>query len=300
MASGKAGSATPATKGPVANSPVVNGAATDTHEVGAVTLQSLLDAGAHFGHQAARWNPKMLPNVYGERNGIHIINLDVTLRSWEKARKYVVDTVSRGGNVLFVGTKNQARDIMKQEAGRCGAYFVTNRWLGGTLSNFQTIKRSIERMRKIEALLAEIEKPETTMRIGKKEKLNFARQLEKLVASLGGIRDMRRLPDVLFVVDVIKEDIAVAEARRLHIPVIALIDTNANPSTIEFPIPANDDATKTIRLFAAGIADAALEGRREFENRRKRDDTVAPEGSMSRSSAKGKAPAVQTTQSAVA
>lgn len=237
-----------------------------------VTIKSMLDAGAHFGHQTHRWNPRMLPFIFGERNGIHIINLDLTQKMWDRARKYIVDTMSRGGSILFVGTKIQAREIVAAEANRCGAFHVTSRWLGGTLSNFQTIKFSIDRMRKIEDLLLESEKEGTKIRLVKKEKLTMARDLEKLAANLGGIRGMKRLPDVLFVVDVVKEHIAVAEARRLHIPVIALVDTNADPGPIDFPVPANDDATRTIKLFLAEAANAVAEGRAQFEARRPKDE----------------------------
>jgi small subunit ribosomal protein S2 len=213
-----------------------------------------------------------LPFIYGERNGIHIINLDLTQKLWDRARKYVVDTLSRGGSILFVGTKLQAREIVATEAARCGAFHVTSRWLGGTLSNFQTIKNSIDRMRKMEDLLAEAEKPDTKVRLVKKEKLTMSRDVGKLSANLGGIRSMKRLPDVLFVVDIVKEDIAVAEARRLHIPVIALADTNSNPDLVDFPIPANDDATRTIQLFVAEMANAVAEGRAQFEARRPKED----------------------------
>ncbi len=230
-----------------------------------VNIKSLLDAGAHFGHQKERWNPRMLPFIYGLRNNTHIINLDMTLKNWERARKFVRDITERGGSMLFVGTKVQARDIVRAEAERAGCHYVTTRWLGGTLTNFQTIKFSIDRMKKLEDLLAEAEKPETKIRLVKKERLNLSRQLAKLEASLGGIRNLKRPPDVLFIVDVIKEAIAVAEARRLHIPVVALVDTNADPGLIDFPIPSNDDAAKTVKLFSAAMADAVIDGRAAFE-----------------------------------
>lgn len=226
-----------------------------------VTIRSLLEAGAHFGHQTERWNPKMLKFIYGERNGVHIINLDLTMRAWLKARQFVVDRVSSGGNILFVGTKPQARTVVEEQAVRCGAFHVTTRWLGGMLSNFETIKRSMQRMRKLEELLAESEKPDSEVKLAKKEKLQISRKLEKLYATLGGIRDMRRPPDLLFVVDIIKERIAVAEARKLRIPVIALVDTNCDPDPVEFVIPSNDDASRTLQLFSAALADAVLEGR---------------------------------------
>jgi small subunit ribosomal protein S2 len=226
-----------------------------------ITIRTLIDAGAHYGHQTERWNPKMLPNIYGARNGVHIINLDITMKRWEIARKYIVDRVSLGGNVLFVGTKQQAKEIVKEEAQRSGAFYVTSRWLGGCLSNFQTIKNSIDRMRKLEGLLAEASTEGTKIKITKKERLDISRQVEKLEANLGGIRDMKRVPDVIFIVDVVKESIAIAEANRLHIPVVALVDTNADPAAVAFPIPSNDDAARSIRLFCSAVADAIIEGR---------------------------------------
>lgn len=232
-----------------------------------VTIKNLMDAGAHYGHQTQRWNPKMLPNIYGARNGVHIINLDITMKKWEIARKYIVDRVSLGGNVLFVGTKQQAKDIVREEATRSGAFFVASRWLGGCLSNFQTMKRSIERMRKLESLLAEAAQEGSKIKLNKKERLDISRQLEKLEANLGGIRNMKKVPDVIFLVDVVKESIAIAEANRLHIPVVALVDTNADPAAVAFPIPSNDDAARAIRLFCSAVADAIIEGRAIYQAR---------------------------------
>ncbi len=232
-----------------------------------VTIRNLMDAGAHYGHQTQRWNPKMLPYIFGARNGVHIINLDLTMRKWEIARKYILDRVALGGNVLFVGTKQQAKDIVKEEATRCGAFYVASRWLGGCLSNFQTIKNSIERMRKMENLLAEAAVEGSKIKLNKKERLDISRQVEKLEANLGGIRNMKKVPDVIFVVDVVKEEIAIAEATRLHIPVVALVDTNADPNKVAFPVPSNDDATRTIRLFVSAVADAVLEGRAIYQAR---------------------------------
>ncbi len=243
-------------------------AAQGSLEAGApITIRSLMDAGAHYGHQTQRWNPKMLPFIYGARNGVHIINLDLTLKKWEIARKYIVDRVALGGNVLFVGTKQQAKDILKEEATRCGAFYVASRWLGGCLSNFQTMKNSIERMRKLENLLAEANMENSKVRLHKKERLDISRQLEKLEANLGGIRNMKKVPDVLFVVDVVKEQIAIAEANRLHIPVVALVDTNADPGEVAFPIPSNDDAARALKLFISAAADAVLEGRAIYQSR---------------------------------
>jgi small subunit ribosomal protein S2 len=232
-----------------------------------VTVKTLLDAGAHFGHQTERWNPKMLPFIFGERNGVHILNLDHTMRKWEIARKFIVDRVSLGGSCLFVGTKAQSREIIKREAERCGGFYVTTRWLGGTLTNFQTIKKSIQRMTKLEELLASAEAEGSKVRLSKKEKLNITRQIEKLTANIGGIRNMKKTPDVLFVVDINKEDLSVNEAKRLHIPVVALVDSNVNPNAVDFPIPSNDDASKTVELFSAAIADAVIEGNEIYKAR---------------------------------
>ena len=234
-----------------------------------VTIKTLIEAGAHYGHQTQRWNPKMLPNIYGARNGVHIINLDITMKRWEVARKYIVDRVSMGGNVLFVGTKQQAKEVVKEEASRAGAFYISSRWLGGCLSNFQTIKKSIERMRKLEKLIEDASAENSKVRLTKKERLDITRQVEKLEANLGGIRNMRKVPDLIFIVDVVKESIAIAEANRLHIPVIGLVDTNADPGSIAFPIPSNDDATKAIRLFCGAVADAILEGRAIQQSRTK-------------------------------
>ncbi len=232
-----------------------------------VTIRTLMDAGAHYGHQTQRWNPKMLPYIYGARNGVHIINLDLTLKKWEVARKYIVDRVALGGNVLFVATKQQAKEIVKEEASRCGAFYIASRWLGGCLSNFQTIKNSIERMRKMENLLAESAQEGSKIRITKKERLDISRQVEKLEANLGVIPNMKKVPDVIFLVYVVKEKIAIAEAKRLHIPVVALVDTNADPGAVNFPIPSNDDAARTLKLFLSAAADAVLEGRAIFKAR---------------------------------
>lgn len=232
-----------------------------------VTVQSMLEAGVHFGHQTQRWNPKMTPYIYAAKNGVHIINLDLTLKAWVKARKAVVDNAARGKTVLFVGTKKQARDIIKAEAVRTGSFSVTSRWLGGTLTNFQTIRNSIERMRKLEDLLKKADDPTTEIKINKKEKLMITRELDKLGANLGGIREMRDVPGLIVVIDVSKEEIAIAEARRLKIPVVALVDTNSSPDDIDYVIPSNDDATRTIKLFVGGIGDAILEGKSVYAAR---------------------------------
>ena len=230
-----------------------------------VTVKTLLDAGAHFGHQTHRWNPKMLPYIYGERNGIHIINLDLTLKGWQKARKFLHDVAARGGHVLFVGTKVQSKDFVQSEAARSNSFFVTDRWLGGTLSNFQTIRTAIERMRKLEELLSQAEQENSKVRIVKKERVSIKKELEKLQKSLGGIREMRRVPDAVFITDIVKESIAVAECQKLHIPVVGVVDTNADPDEVEFPIPSNDDAPRVAKLLLAAAADAVIEGRRIYD-----------------------------------
>lgn len=232
-----------------------------------INVKSLIEAGAHFGHQTNKWNPKMLPFIYGQRNGVHIINLDITIKAWERAKKFIFDTVASGGNILFVGTKQQAREIVKAEAERCESFCVTSRWLGGTLSNFETIKNSIERMRKLEELLAKADDENSDVELNKKEKLMIRRQLEKLEANLGGIRNMRKPPDIIFVIDVNKEDIAVAEARKLHIPVVALVDTNCDPDKINFAIPSNDDANRTIGLFLSAVSDTVIQARAAYRAR---------------------------------
>lgn len=232
-----------------------------------VTIQSMLKAGAHFGHRTDRWNPKMLPYIYTQKSNVHIINLDMTIQLWEKARKFILDISSRGGTVLFVGTKPQASLTIKTAASRCGAHYVNHRWLGGMLSNFETIKKSLRRMKKMEELLEKAADENSGVKLAKKEQLDMRRQLEKLEANLGGIKTMRKHPDVLFIFDVNKESIAVSEARKLHIPVVALVDTNVDPKHVNFPIPANDDAARTIELFANAVADAVLEGKSSYQQR---------------------------------
>lgn len=296
-----------------------------------ITLQSMLEAGVHFGHQTARWNPKMSQYIFGSRNGIHIIDLQKTLPLYDRARQYVKTESGRGGSVLFVATKKQAQDMVIEAANKCGMFHMTHRWLGGTLTNFRTVKESIRRLQELEPLIlpiqaqnkaealtseetdfiseydimdlkkildripgaelttAESEKlveianaslesgvnrdaisaiiepkisrARQSTTLNKKEMLKLSREYDKLNNNLGGIKDMRDLPKALFVVDINKEHIAVAEARRLGIKVIALVDTNTNPDGIDFPIPSNDDAIRAIQLFANGIAEAVIEGR---------------------------------------
>lgn len=225
-----------------------------------VTMKQLLEAGVHFGHQTSRWNPKMRPYIFGARNGIHIIDLQQTVTMFREACDFVKDMAARGGTILFVGTKKQAQEAIKSEADRSGQYHVNNRWLGGTLTNFQTIKKSIDRMRKLEDILGD---PAIAASYKKKERLLMQRELDKLNINLAGIREMKRPPDVLFVIDPDREQIAVAEANRLKIPVVAVVDSNCDPDRISYCVPGNDDAIRAIRLFCTAIADSVLEGAAE-------------------------------------
>jgi small subunit ribosomal protein S2 len=220
------------------------------------TMRQLLEAGVHFGHQAHRWNPKMAPYIFGIRNKIHIIDLAQTVPMLSRALQAVSDTVARGGRILYVGTKRQASDAVADAAKQSAQYFVNSRWLGGTLTNWKTISHSIARLKQIEEMLAS----ESGAGYTKKERLTLAREKEKLERSLGGIRDMGGLPDLIFVIDTNKEDIAIKEAKRLGIPVAAVIDTNSNPDGITFPIPGNDDAGRAIALYADLVAKAAIDG----------------------------------------
>ncbi|MEE2643700.1 MAG: 30S ribosomal protein S2, partial [Myxococcota bacterium] len=214
----------------------------------AIQLREMLEAGVHFGHQTSRWDPAMAPYIYGSRNGIHIIDLQQTEPLFQKAFDYVTNLVARGEEVLFVATKKQAQDVVRDEAERCGMHHMTRRWLGGTLTNFRTIRGSIERLKQLERLLEDAEKGQVNFT--KKEKLTIRRERDKLEHNLGGIRKMNGIPGALFVVDIIKEHIAIAEARRLGIKIIAIVDTNTNPSNIDVPIPGNDDAIRAIQLFS--------------------------------------------------
>lgn len=222
-----------------------------------VTMRQMLEAGVHFGHQTRFWNPKMAPYIFGHRNKIHIINLEKTLDLYQGAMKYVRQLSANRGTVMFVGTKRQAREILAEEAQRCGMPYVDQRWLGGMLTNFKTVKTSIKRLKDMEATVAE----GGFERMPKKEALMFQREMTKLNTSLGGIKDMGGLPDALFVIDVGYHKIAVTEALKLGIPVIAVVDTNHSPDGITHVIPGNDDSGKAIRLYARGVADAILEGR---------------------------------------
>jgi small subunit ribosomal protein S2 len=228
-----------------------------------VTMRELLEAGVHFGHQTRRWNPKMKPYVFGARNGIYIIDLQKTVDQTRAACTFASKITAEGKKVLFVGTKKQAKDVIEEEAKRSGMYYVTNRWLGGMLTNYQTVKASIDRLKKIESLQ---NSPEWND-VPKKEQSRYNRDLEKLKKSLGGIEDMKKLPGALFVVDTEKEHIAVKEAKKLGIPTIAVVDTNCNPSDIAYVIPGNDDAIRSVRLFARLIADSCLEGARTHQEK---------------------------------
>ncbi|MBS1215641.1 MAG: rpsB [Proteobacteria bacterium] len=222
-----------------------------------VTMREMLEAGVHFGHQTRFWNPKMAPYIFGHRNRIHIINLEQTMLMYQDALKFVRQLAGNKGTILFVGTKRQAREIVKEEAARAGMPYVDYRWLGGMLTNFKTVKQSIKRLREMEAMVAD----GTTERMSKKEALSFQRELEKLDRSLGGIKSLDGLPDALFVIDVGYQKGAVAEAKKLGVPVIGVVDTNNSPDGVTHVIPGNDDSSRAIRLYARGVADAVLEGR---------------------------------------
>jgi small subunit ribosomal protein S2 len=223
-----------------------------------VTMKELLEAGVHFGHQVRRWNPKMKEYIFGERNGIYIIDLQKTQRMFREAINFVTNAIAedRGKTVLFVGTKRQAQDAIREEAERCGQYYVNQRWLGGLLTNFQTVQKSIKRLRDLEAMQTDGRYEKLT----KKERIKLDREREGLNKNLSGIKSMGRLPDVVFIIDVRKEEIAVAEANRLGIPIVAVVDTNCSPEGIDYVIPGNDDALRAVRLFASRIADSILEG----------------------------------------
>jgi small subunit ribosomal protein S2 len=222
-----------------------------------VTMRQMLEAGVHFGHQTRYWNPKMAEYIFGHRNKIHIVNLERTLEKYNDAMKYVRQLASNKGTILFVGTKRQARDIIAEEARRCSMPYVDQRWLGGMLSNFKTVQASIKRLKDLEQMATD----GTFDRMAKKEALHLRRELAKLQQSLGGIKDMNALPDAMFVVDVGFHKIAVTEAKKLGIPVVAVVDTNHSPEGIAHVIPGNDDSSRAIRLYARGAADAVLEGR---------------------------------------
>ena len=226
-----------------------------------ISMKHLLEAGVHFGHQTRRWNPKMAEYIYTERNGIYIIDLQKSVGMVDDAYKAVSDIAAEGGTILFVGTKKQAQDAIKVEAERCGMYYVNERWLGGMLTNFKTIQTRINRLRKLEAMEAD----GTFDVLPKKEVIGLRLEMEKLTKYLGGIKDMKKLPGALFIVDPRKENIAVLEARKLNIPIVATVDTNCDPDVIDHVIPANDDAIRAVKLLTAKMADAVLEGRQGMQ-----------------------------------
>ncbi len=238
-------------------------------------MRQMLEAGVHFGHQTRYWNPRMAPFIFGHRNKIHIINLEKTLAQYQEAGKFVRQLASNKGTVLFVGTKRQAREIIREEAQRCSSPYVDHRWLGGMLTNFKTVKQSIKRLREMDQMVQDgsIEK------LSKKEALTFQRELAKLERSLGGIKELNGLPDAMFVIDVGYQKIAVTEANKLGIPVVGVVDTNHSPEGVDYVIPGNDDASRAIRLYARGIADAVLEGRSQVITQISGDEFVEVDSS---------------------
>ena len=233
-----------------------------------VTMRQMLEAGVHFGHQTRYWNPKMAPYIFGARGKIHIINLEKTLPLFTDAMNFVSALAQKRGSILFVGTKRSARDSVKEEAERCGMPYMSMRWLGGTLTNFATVKKSVARYKELEAA----ETDGTFLKMVKHEVLGLRRERDKLQASLGGIKDMNRLPDALFVIDIGHENIAVQEAKKLGIPVIAVVDTNYDPNLVDYPIPGNDDAIRAVQLYVRAAADSVLEGKAASPSMAGRDD----------------------------
>jgi small subunit ribosomal protein S2 len=232
-------------------------------------MKQLLEAGVHFGHQTKRWNPKMKDYIFGSRNGIYIIDLQKTVRLFKEAYKFVVDTVAKGGSILFVGTKKQAQDAIFEEAQRAGMFYVNQRWLGGTLTNFRTIKKNVDHFKK----LGKMKEDGTFAALPKKEVLRLEKELAKMEKTLGGIKEMNKLPGGIFIIDPRKERIAVHESRKLAIPIVAIVDTNCDPDEVDYIIPGNDDAIRAIRLISSKMADACIEGKQLLESR-----LTAPEG----------------------
>ena len=253
-----------------------------------VSMKQMLEAGVHFGHQTRRWNPKMKPYIFGARNGIHIIDLQQTVKLYRTAHDKVADTVAKGGRVVFIGTKRQAQEAIAAEANRAGQFYVANRWMGGTLTNFATIQKSIDRMKKLEAMFAD----GSVNRYQKKEILTLQRELDKLMLVLGGIKDMEKLPQLAFIIDPNREDIAVNECRKLGIPIVAVTDTNSDPDLVDYIIPGNDDAIRAIKLFVSSIAEACLEGQamRKPEAGEKDEDMGRAEGEAPQQAAPETAP----------
>jgi len=243
----------------------------------AISIREFLEVGVHFGHQTKRWNPKMARYIFGERNGIYIIDLLKTVENLKKATGFLTELVSKGGKVLFVGTKKQARETIKLEAARCGMFYVNNRWLGGMLTNFQTIKKSVKRLKELKRM----EEEGTFDLLPKKEVLQLRKEKEKLEKNLSGIEEMRNLPAALFVVDTKKEKIAISEANKLEIPVVALVDTNCDPDQVTFCIPGNDDAIKAVKVLCARISDTILKGKEiaTLQEQKKEDEkSIEKEG----------------------
>ena len=246
-----------------------------------VSMKSLLEAGVHFGHQTRRWNPKMKPYIFTERNGIHIIDLSKTVGLIEDAYNKVREVAADGGKILFVGTKKQAQDTIEEQAKRANMYYVNQRWLGGMLTNYQTIKKSIERLEKLNAMAED----GTFDLLPKKEVAELQHEAERLDRFLGGIKDMNGLPDLMYVVDPKKEAIAINEAKKLHIPVVAILDTNADPDEVDYPIPGNDDAIRSVKLITSVMAEAVIEGRQgeQMEDDSEQSETTVPEESTEES-----------------
>lgn len=242
----------------------------------AVTMRQMLEAGVHFGHQTRFWDPKMAQYIFGHRNKIHIINLEKTLVMYQGAMKYVRQLSTNKGVILFVGTKRQARDIVREEAIRCGSPYVDQRWLGGMLTNFKTIKQSIKRLKDMETMTQD----GTFEKLSKKEALDIQRELEKLDRSLGGIKDMKGIPDAMFVIDVGYQKGAITEAVKLGIPIVGVVDTNHNPDKVDYVIPGNDDSSQAIRLYARGVADAILEGRSQIVHETVKNEFVEMDEAM--------------------
>src|SRR6187431_2190677 len=235
-----------------------------------LSVKELFEAGVHFGHQTKRWNPKMRPFIYGARSGIHIVDLDQTARLFKRAFDFLSETVARGGSVLFVGTKRQAQEIVREEARRAGMYFVTNRWLGGTLTNFKTIKGGLDRLRTLERM----KEDGTYAQLPKKETVQLEKERARLEKYIGGLKGMGAVPSAVFIIDPAQETIAVQEARKLRVPIVAITDTNCDPDLVDYVIPGNDDAIRSVRLITGAIADACVAGsarRREFQQQRDRD-----------------------------
>lgn len=259
-----------------------------------VNMKELLEAGVHFGHQTKRWNPKMKKYIFDERNNIYVIDLQKTVQKFKEANAYIIEIVSNGGEILFVGTKKQAKDSIEEEAMRCGMHYVNQRWLGGTLTNFATIQKSTQRLRRLEQMKEDGELSLLT----KKEALGLERKREKLEKFLGGIKNMERLPDIVFIVDPKKEKNAVHEANKIGIPIVAIVDTNCDPDPIDFVIPGNDDAIRAIKLFSARIADSVIEGKHVFQEKLIAQEEEEKEAGEKESEEKSTPPAERRVQPA--